>query len=182
MSSTHYRRIQSVTFDQDPLAAASAKPAWTAIADSGALLGRIRWRSHFCLYMFQAEPTALLDAVILRIITNFCDGLTTYKFAGGTCIDRKGYLVVKAGPHRDVRVATLVLEAKLGRKLRKDEDAHHINGDKLDTGDCGSNLEALGHAAHGAVSNKQRMFLKLREEKERQAWEEEFPGSTEVSV
>jgi hypothetical protein len=26
------------------------------------------------------------------------------------------------------------------------------------------------------------MFLKLRDEKERQAWEQEFPGSTEASV
>jgi hypothetical protein len=104
-------------------------------------------------------------------------------FKGGTRVDSKGYLVIKAGPHRDVRVATLVLEAKLGRKLRKDEDVHHKNGDKLDMGECGDNLEALGHAEHGAVSIKQRMFLKLREEEARKAWEAEFgPGSTEARV
>lgn len=87
-------------------------------------------------------------------------------------MDSKGYLVIKAGPHRDVRVATLVLEAKLGRKLRPDEDCHHKDGDKLNLGECGSNLEALGKAEHGAVSNKQRMFLKLREEYERKQWED----------
>ena len=102
------------------------------------------------------------------------------KFAGGTRVDSKGYLTIKAGPHRDVRVATLVLEAKLGRKLRPDEDCHHKNGDKLDTGECGSNLEALGKTEHGAVSNKQRMFLKLREDHERKQWEE-FQGE-EMSV
>jgi hypothetical protein len=95
------------------------------------------------------------------------------KFAGGTRVDSKGYLTIKAGPHRDVRVATLVLEAKLGRKLRKDEDVHHKNGNKLDLGDCGSNLEPLGHKDHGAVSNKQRMFLKAKEEHDRREWEQE---------
>jgi len=97
-------------------------------------------------------------------------------------VDSKGYLVIKAGPHRDVRVATLVLEAKLGRKLKPDEDCHHINGDKLDLGDCGSNLEALGKAVHGAVSNKQRMFLKLRDEQEKKAWDEYHsePGGADV--
>lgn len=98
----------------------------------------------------------------------------TRRFEGGTRVDKKNYLVVKAGPHRDVRVATLVLEAKLGRKLRPDEDCHHINGDKLDCGECGSNLEALGKSVHGAVSNRQRMFMKLREEREKREWEEAF--------
>ncbi len=96
------------------------------------------------------------------------------KFNGGVRVDSKGYLVIKAGKHRDVRVATLVLEAKLGRKLRPDEDTHHKNGDKLDMGECGDNLEALGHAYHGAVSNKQRIFLKLKDEHERKAWDDHF--------
>lgn len=96
------------------------------------------------------------------------------KFNGGTRVDGKKYLVIKSGPHRDVRVATLVLEAKLGRKLRKDEDCHHINGNTLDCGEFGSNLEALGHAEHGAVSNKQRYYLKEKEKKDRTEWEQEF--------
>lgn len=91
------------------------------------------------------------------------------KFSGGTRVDSKDYLVIKAGPQRDVRVATLVLEAKLGRKLKPDEDVHHRDGDKLNC-DPG-NLEALGHAAHGAVSNKQRIFLKQKYEREKQEWE-----------
>lgn len=102
------------------------------------------------------------------------------KFAGGTRVDSKGYLVIKAGPQRDVRVATLVLEAKLGRKLKKDEDVHHINGNKLDMGECGDNLTALGHRDHGAVSNKQRMFLKAMAENERREWEAELGESLEA--
>lgn len=104
------------------------------------------------------------------------------KFSGGVRVDGKGYLVIKAGPHRDVRVATLVLEAKLGRKLRKDEDVHHKNGNKLDLGECGDNLTALGHADHGAVSNRQRMFLRQKEAREKLEWELEFgEGSTDAS-
>lgn len=69
-------------------------------------------------------------------------------------VDSKGYLVVKSGPHRDVRVHTLVAEAMLKRKLQKDEDVHHKNGDKLD---CNwENLEIKGHQEHGAVSSRQR--------------------------
>jgi len=91
------------------------------------------------------------------------------RFAGGTRVDSKGYLVIKAGPQRDVRVATLILEAKLGRKLKKDEDCHHIDGNKLNCDP--SNLKALGHKDHGAVSNKQRMFLKQKYAQERADWE-----------
>jgi hypothetical protein len=102
------------------------------------------------------------------------------KFDGGTRVDSKGYLVIKAGPHRDVRVATLILEAKLGRKLRRDEDVHHKNGNKLDMGEFGSNLKPLGHAEHGAVSNKQRMFLKQKFEREKTEWKDYFGEELEA--
>lgn len=102
------------------------------------------------------------------------------RFAGGTRIDSKKYLTIKAGPHRDVRVATLVLEAKLGRKLRADEDTHHVNGNTLDCGECGSNLVALGRADHGAVSNKQRIFLQQKELKDKKEWEAEFGEESTV--
>lgn len=94
------------------------------------------------------------------------------RFEGGTRQDGKKYLVVKAGPHRDVRVATLVLEAKLGRKLKPDEDCHHLDSNTLNMGECGSNLVALGKADHGAVSNRQRWFLANRELHERKQWEQ----------
>jgi hypothetical protein len=94
------------------------------------------------------------------------------KFSGGTRVDSKGYLVIKAGPQRDVRVCTLILEAKLGRKLKKDEDVHHKDGNKLNCDP--NNLEALGHAAHGAVSNNQRMFLKQKYSREEAEWNARF--------
>jgi hypothetical protein len=98
------------------------------------------------------------------------------KFKGGTRVDSKGYLVIKAGPHRDVRVATLVLEAKLGRKLRPDEDVHHIDGDTLNTGCCGDNLKPLGKSEHGSHSNRQRYYMKHKDEYEKAHWDEYFKG------
>lgn len=92
------------------------------------------------------------------------------RFSGGVRIDAKGYLVIKAGPHRDKRVHIMVAEAMLGRELKPDEDVHHKDGDKLN---CHwTNLEVLGKDVHGAVSNRQRWFLKNREEHERKQWEE----------
>lgn len=88
----------------------------------------------------------------------------------GVYEDDKKYLRISAGPLRGIRVATLVLEAKLGRKLERDEDTHHVDGNKLNCSP--DNLIPLGHKEHGAVSNKQRMFLKAKEEHDRKEWEE----------
>jgi len=89
-------------------------------------------------------------------------------------VDSKGYLVIKAGPQRDVRVHTLVAEAMLGRKLEKHEDVHHRNGNKLD---CDwRNLEVLGHTDHGAYSAKQHWFVKTNDIKLKKEWDSWFDG------
>lgn len=91
-------------------------------------------------------------------------------FSGGVSVDKKGYLVIKAGPHRHKRVHILIAEAMLGRPLRPDEDVNHKDGNKLN---CEwTNLEVLGKDVHGAVSNRQKWFLKNREAYERKQWEE----------
>lgn len=101
------------------------------------------------------------------------------KFDGGTRVDSKGYLVIKAGPYRDKRVHILIAEAMLGRELKRDEDVDHIDGDKLN---CHwKNLRILGHKEHGAVSNKQRWFLARKYAAEKQAWEAELGKMEEAS-
>lgn len=92
------------------------------------------------------------------------------KFSGGVSINSNGYLVIKAGPHRDKYVHIMVAEAMLGRELRPDEDVEHRDADKLNP--HWSNLVVLGKSEHGAVSNRQKWFLKNREESERKAWQE----------
>lgn len=50
-----------------------------------------------------------------------------------TCNDKKRrYLRISAGPQRGKYVHDLILEAKLGRRLRKNETCEHINGYGLD--------------------------------------------------
>jgi hypothetical protein len=48
------------------------------------------------------------------------------KFSGGVSVDSAGYLVIKAGPHRDKRVHIMVAEAMLGRELKRDEDVEEM--------------------------------------------------------
>lgn len=92
------------------------------------------------------------------------------KFAGGVSVDRKGYLVCKAGPQRDRRVHILVAEAMLGRELLPGEEVNHIDGDKLNP--HWMNLKVLNKGEHAVVSNRQRWFLKNRDIRERKEWEE----------
>lgn len=75
------------------------------------------------------------------------------KFKGGVTVNESGYLRIKAGPLRDKLVHILVLEAKLGRSLREDEESHHINGDTLDCRP--ENLEARPLDEHRAFLNAQ---------------------------
>lgn len=95
----------------------------------------------------------------------------------GTYVDEKGYPRISAGPHRGVRVHTLVAEAMLGRKLEKHEDVNHVDQNKLN---CEwTNLEVLDHRTHGYVSSQQAQFMRRREEQAKREWEAEFgPDST----
>jgi HNH endonuclease len=103
------------------------------------------------------------------------------KFSGGTRVDSKGYLVIKAGPQRDRRVHELIAEAMLGRELEKWEQAHHKDEDKLN---CDwRNIEILDARKHGAVSSRQYHFLKenvwAKETAEWKAYFEEANHGTE---
>lgn len=89
----------------------------------------------------------------------------------GTYVCDRGYIRVCAGPFRGVRLHTLIAMALKGRKLKKDEDAHHRNGDKLNPCPL-CNIEVLGHKEHGWVSAAQHQFMKRKEEHDRKEWEE----------
>jgi hypothetical protein len=91
-------------------------------------------------------------------------------FSGGVSVDKKGYLVVKAGPCRDVRVHILVAEAMLGRPLRDGEEVHHKDEDKLNP--HWTNLQVLDKVTHAGISNKKRWMLKDKDKRELEQIEE----------
>lgn len=51
---------------------------------------------------------------------------------GGRNIEKSGYIRVYMGPYRQRFEHLLVAEKALGRRLRKGEVVHHINGNKAD--------------------------------------------------
>jgi len=80
------------------------------------------------------------------------------KWKGGMKTNSDGYLRITAGPLRGQYVHRLVLEAKLGRKLTNDEEAHHINGDRLDCRP--ENLEAQPVDGHRHYLNGRPQWSK----------------------
>lgn len=98
------------------------------------------------------------------------------KFNGGIYTDDQGYLRISAGPCRGRRVHELIAEAKLGRKLRKDEVVHHVDGDKKNPDP--KNLEVMNVNKHNAVSAKQYQYLKTHVwPKEKKEWDAYFAES-----
>jgi hypothetical protein len=90
-------------------------------------------------------------------------------FSGGVSEhDNGGYLRIMAGPLRKKYVHVLVAEAKLGRKLRRDEHVHHKDGDTRNP--APDNLLVIGEAVHGAVSARQYWYLKQKFSREEAAW------------
>lgn len=94
--------------------------------------------------------------------------------------DSKGYLVIKAGPLRDWRVHEVVAEGMLRRDLRKDEEVHHRDEDKLNP--RFTNLQVLGKKEHGAVTAKQRWYLRTNDIKIKAEWDEYFDNLEEMPL
>jgi hypothetical protein len=90
--------------------------------------------------------------------------------AGTTAKTTKGYLRITAGPCRHEYVHRIVAAAMLGRELRKDEQVHHRNTDKLDPRH--GNLLILGENDHGWVSAKQAYFMEhVKEVADKKEWD-----------
>lgn len=95
-------------------------------------------------------------------------------------IDEQGYPRISAGPLRGQRLHRIIAEAMLGRKLNKDEDVHHRDGNKLNFSP--DNLQVLGHREHGCVSASQHHYIKTHDIHLKKDWDEYFDPATSSSV
>lgn len=70
---------------------------------------------------------------------------------GSGHIDQYGYRIINIDG-KFQREHRLVMERTLGRKLRRDEDVHHLDGDKLNNDP--ENLQVIAHDEHARMHNK----------------------------
>lgn len=70
-------------------------------------------------------------------------------------INKKGYHCIKIDGH-EKKVHRLVMENAICRPLKKYEDVHHIDGDKLNNNL--SNLKLMCHGDHTIETNKKRQY------------------------
>lgn len=85
-----------------------------------------------------------------------------WNWKGGKYKTEKGYIMVYAPEHpypsygKYVFEHRLVMEKHLGRYLTKDEDVHHIDGDR--TNNDISNLELFDHGKHTTFTNTKKPY------------------------
>jgi HNH endonuclease len=75
-----------------------------------------------------------------------------------------------AGPLRNQLVHRIVAAAMIGRDLKKDEEVHHRDTNRLNP--HWSNLIVMGNKDHGWVSAKQAWFMRDRDAKEKAEWDQ----------
>lgn len=96
---------------------------------------------------------------------------------GGRTVDVEGYIRIKMWkhPYHDsrgyIKEHRLVMENKIGRYLRPDEDVHHINGNRQDNRI--DNLQLLSHGEHNRhhkLKNKSDWECCICESKDTNDW------------
>lgn len=74
--------------------------------------------------------------------------------------DKTKYYVFKRGKNRDKKRCKLFMEEKIGRKLKKDEHIHHIDGNSLN--DSINNLKIISPGEHNNIHDKPKKMNKAR--------------------
>lgn len=94
------------------------------------------------------------------------------RFKKGWTISQKGYPRYTSGPYRNRYVHRVKAALMLGRELTKDEDVHHVNGNKVDFST--RNLSVIGHTQHGYISAKQHFWVTVVLEERMRKWYAEY--------
>ena len=94
------------------------------------------------------------------------------RFKRGWALSQKGYPRYTTGQYRNQYVHRVKMSLILGRALKKDEDVHHKNGNKLDF--SRRNLMVIDHTIHGFISARQHYFVTMILEEREKKWYQEF--------
>lgn len=81
----------------------------------------------------------------------------------------KKYPRITAGPLRGQYIHRVVAAAMLGRRLSRDEQVDHRDGNRLNF--SFDNLIVRGESDHGWVSAKQAWFMKNKDAKLKEEWD-----------
>lgn len=79
------------------------------------------------------------------------------KFAKGVSLKPNGYLEYTRGKNKGKSVHVVTMEERLGRKLRRDEVVHHIDGNK--TNNDISNLALLTRGGHARLHQREDKIM-----------------------
>lgn len=83
----------------------------------------------------RSQGTAIKMAICSGTFTGkrkYASGSEHFNWSGGRRVDKNGYIRLWAGSGKNVLEHRLVAERRLGRKLRRGEVVHHVNGNKKD--------------------------------------------------
>lgn len=78
------------------------------------------------------------------------------KHAVGTSIKPNGYLEFTRGEHKFRLVHVVVMENRLGRRIKPDECVHHIDGNKLNNSE--NNLVLCTRSGHSRLHRREDML------------------------
>lgn len=76
--------------------------------------------------------------------------------AKGTSVKPNGYVEYTRGEHKGRSVHVVVMEERLGRRLKPDEHVHHINGDRTDNSP--DNLALVTRSGHARLHRREEMI------------------------
>lgn len=107
-------------------------------------------KKEFWVYRYRAKTA--------KFCSSKCFGLSRIgkrgiHWKGGRVNTVNGYILIRVDGHY-VYEHRLVMEKLLGRKLKRSEHVHHINGNKADNGK--ENLELIDSHLHNRIDTKNR--------------------------
>jgi HNH endonuclease len=76
----------------------------------------------------------------------------------GTSNKQSGYVEITRGEHKGRSVHVVIMEQRIGRRLKPDEVVHHIDGNRSNNSD--DNLALMTRAAHTRLHQREKRFTK----------------------